>query len=91
MKNIQRLLVVNRGDIAVRIFRACRLENIIPVTVFSEQDKFNLHVRLADEAYSLGSGNIHSTYMNIDKIMKAALDLKVDAIHPGYAFLAKDI
>lgn len=90
MKNIKRLLVVNRGDIAVRIFRACRLENITPVTVFSEQDKYNLHVRLADEAYSLGSGDIYSTYMNIDKIMKAAFDLKVDAIHPGYAFLAKN-
>lgn len=85
-----KVLIANRGDIAVRIIRSLRLLGISPLTVFSEVDKQSSHVRLADESFSLGSGSLHDTYLNREKILEAATWLEADAIHPGYSFLSDD-
>lgn len=85
-----KVLIANRGDIAVRIIRSLRLLGISPLTVFSESDKQSSHVRLADESFSLGSGSLHETYLNREKIIEAASWLEADAIHPGYSFLSDD-
>ena len=87
---LNKVLIANRGDIAVRIIRSLRLLGISPLTVFSEVDKQSSHVRLADESFSLGSGSLHDTYMNREKIIEAATWLEADAIHPGYSFLSDD-
>jgi pyruvate carboxylase subunit A len=86
----KKVLIANRGDIAVRIIRSLRLLGISPLTIFSEADKQSSHVRLADESFSLGSGTLHDTYMNKEKIIEAASWLEADAIHPGYSFLSDD-
>ena len=86
----KKVLIANRGDIAVRIIRSLRLLGISPLTVFSEADKQSSHVRLADESFSLGSGSLHETYLNREKILEAASWLEADAIHPGYSFLSDD-
>jgi acetyl/propionyl-CoA carboxylase alpha subunit len=86
----KKVLIANRGDIAVRIIRTLRLMNISPISIFAENDKQSLHVRLSDEAFNLGSGTLHDTYMNREKIIDAALWLEADAIHPGYSFLSDD-
>lgn len=86
--NIDKILVANRGEITIRIIRACRTLQISPIVIYSEEDRRNLHIRMADGAFNLGSGNLHDTYMNSEKIINAALQFDVDAIHPGYSFLA---
>ncbi len=86
----KKVLIANRGDIAVRIIRSLRLAGISPLTVFSEADKQSSHVRFADESFSLGDGRLHETYLNREKILEAASWLEADAIHPGYSFLSDD-
>lgn len=87
---LKKILIANRGEIAVRIIRACKLMNIKTVAIFTVVDSQSLHVKLADEAYCIGSGSVNETYLNIDKIIKIAKKAKCDAIHPGYGFLSEN-
>ncbi|KIL41109.1 acetyl-CoA carboxylase [Gordoniibacillus kamchatkensis] len=85
-----KILVANRGEIAVRIIRACRELGIETVAVYSEADRDALHVRLADEAYCIGPTISKESYLNFTNIMSVALLTETDAIHPGYGFLSEN-
>lgn len=87
---IKKLLIANRGEIAVRIIRACKEMNIETVAIYSEADSESLHVQLADEAYCIGPKLSKDSYLNITNIMSVATLTEVDAIHPGYGFLAEN-
>ncbi|MBO1004298.1 acetyl-CoA carboxylase biotin carboxylase subunit [Pseudogracilibacillus auburnensis] len=88
---IKKLLIANRGEIAVRIIRACKELGIQTVAVYSEADKEALHVELADEAYCIGPAAGTESYLNVTNIMTIATSTGVDAIHPGYGFLAENV
>ncbi|MCF8303815.1 MAG: acetyl-CoA carboxylase biotin carboxylase subunit [Bacteroidales bacterium] len=87
---IEKVLIANRGEIAVRIMRSCREMGIKTVAVFSEADRRALHVRYADEAYFIGPAPSNESYLVVDKIMDVAKQTGADAIHPGYGFLSEN-
>lgn len=90
MAKIKKLLVANRGEIALRIMRTAREMGIATVAVYSEADRLSPHVKFADEAVCLGPPPSNQSYLVADKIIKACKDLGVDAIHPGYGFLSEN-
>ena len=87
---MRRILIANRGEIAVRIIRACRDLGLTAIAVYSEADRAALHVQMADEAYCIGPAPAHESYLNIKNILTVAIEKNVDAIHPGYGFLAEN-
>ncbi|MFX1346643.1 MAG: biotin carboxylase N-terminal domain-containing protein, partial [Promethearchaeota archaeon] len=87
---IKSVLIANRGEIAVRVIRACRSKNIQSIAVFSDADKNSLHVKMADEAYNLGNESVQETYLNIPKLIELIERSKADAVHPGYGFLSEN-
>ncbi len=86
---IQRILIANRGEIALRIVRACTEMGIASIAVYSDADKDSLHVKQADEAVHIGPALSHKSYLNLENIINAAIDARADAIHPGYGFLSE--
>src|SRR6187200_2227403 len=86
----KKILIANRGEIALRIIRTCKEMNIKTVAVYSTADKDSLHVRFADEAVCIGPAPSAQSYLNIPNIIAAAEITNADAIHPGYGFLSEN-
>ena len=86
----KRILIANRGEIAVRVIRACQELDIETVAIYSDADKNALHVQLADIAYNVGPADATESYLNKDAILEAARATDADAVHPGYGFLSED-
>src|SRR3954447_18684894 len=89
-QNIRKVLIANRGEIALRILRACRDLNIPAVVAYSDADRDSLAVRLSDEAVCIGPPTVSKSYTNIPAIITAALVTGCDALHPGYGFLSEN-
>ena len=87
---ISKVLIANRGEIAVRVIRACRNMGIRSVAVYSKEDSESLHVQLADQRVCIGEGPAKSSYLNMDRIIMAAVKVGADAIHPGFGFLSEN-
>ena len=90
MEKIKKILIANRGEIAIRIMRTCREMGIATVAVFSDADRTSMHVRYADEAYNIGPAASILSYLKSDKIIEIAINCQADAIHPGYGFLSEN-
>lgn len=87
---IGKVLIANRGEIAVRIIRACRNMGIQSVAIYSREDEKSLHVQLADQRICIGEGPAKNSYLNMDRIITAAINVQADAIHPGFGFLSEN-
>ena len=87
---MNKILIANRGEIAVRIIRACKEMNIKTVAVYSEVDRDALHTKLADEAICIGPANSKQSYLNVKNIIEAANITKADSVHPGFGFLSEN-
>ena len=87
---IKKIVIANRGEIAVRVIRSCREMGISPVALFSEADRLSRRVMLADEAYCIGGAASKESYLNIERIIRVALACGADAVHPGYGFLSEN-
>jgi len=90
MKFFEKLLIANRGEIAIRVMRACRELDIDTVAIFSDADKNALHVRYADEAFHVGEAHPSKSYLNMERIIDIAKKCGAEAVHPGYGFLAEN-
>jgi len=86
----KRILIANRGEIAIRVIRTCKEMGIGTIAVYSDADKDSLHVSYADDAVNIGPALSYKSYLNIDNIIKAAKEAKADAVHPGYGFLSEN-
>src|SRR6202171_2033794 len=86
----KKILIANRGEIALRVIRACKELGVKTLAVYSEADSDSLHVQLADEAICIGPASSSQSYLKIDRIISAAEVGDVDAIHPGYGFLSEN-
>ena len=87
----EKILIANRGEIAVRVIRACKELNIKTVAVYSEADSNSMHVQMADEAICLGKAPANESYLKVERLISAAEITDVDAIHPGYGFLSESV
>ncbi|MBI1307948.1 MAG: acetyl-CoA carboxylase biotin carboxylase subunit [Bacteroidetes bacterium] len=90
MKKFRKILIANRGEIALRVMRTCRKLGIKTVAIYSEADRNSRHVRMADEAFCVGPGPSAQSYLRADEIIRICLENEVDAIHPGYGFLSEN-
>ena len=86
----KKILIANRGEIAVRVIRACCELGIKSAAIYSDADKTSLHTRLSDESYYIGSSPAHESYLNKEKIIHLAKEIGADAIHPGYGFFSEN-